>query len=132
MGWEGLWPLVGVVEVGGSVFEEPFVAEVGGEQSSFAEPPVVVVVGREKVVGGAGGRACERCTSTGNHPPGACLTFEASIPKRRGIEGPVRSISRMPTEWPARERERASWVVIEDLPTPPLPERTYDGQRQRE
>jgi hypothetical protein len=30
----------------------------------------------------------------------------------------------MPTEWPARERERASWVVMEDLPTPPLPERT--------
>ena len=33
-------------------------------------------------------------------------------------------MSRIPTEWPARERERASWVVIEDLPTPPLPERT--------
>lgn len=30
----------------------------------------------------------------------------------------------MPTLWPERERERASWVVTEDLPTPPLLERT--------
>ena len=41
------------------------------------------------------------------------------------MEGPVRSISRMPTEWPSRDRERASWVVTEDLPTPPLPERIF-------
>ena len=41
------------------------------------------------------------------------------------MEGPVRSMSRMPTEWPARERERAVWVVMEDLPTPPLPESTW-------
>ncbi len=40
------------------------------------------------------------------------------------MEGPVRSMSRIPTDSPARERESASWVVIEDLPTPPLPERT--------
>ena len=52
------------------------------------------------------------------------MTLDDSMPKRRGIEGPVKSISRTPTEWPARERERASWVVIEDFPTPPLPERT--------
>ena len=43
------------------------------------------------------------------------------------MEGPVRSMSRIPTEWPVRERERASWVVMEDLPTPPLPERTCGG-----
>lgn len=46
------------------------------------------------------------------------------MPNSRGIEGPVRSMSRTPTECPARESERASWVVTEDLPTPPLPERT--------
>lgn len=48
------------------------------------------------------------CTGTGIHPPGAWVTLADSIPKRRGIDGPVRSISRIPTEWPARERERAS------------------------
>ena len=41
------------------------------------------------------------------------------------MEGPVRSTSRMPTDLPARDRERGSWVVMEDLPTPPLPERTW-------
>lgn len=40
------------------------------------------------------------------------------------MEGPVRSMSSMPTEWPARVRESANCVVVEDLPTPPLPERT--------
>ena len=40
------------------------------------------------------------------------------------MEGPVRSTSRIPTDWPARLRESANCVVIEDLPTPPLPERT--------
>ena len=40
------------------------------------------------------------------------------------MEGPVRSMSRIPTEWPVRVRESANCVVIEDLPTPPLPERT--------
>jgi hypothetical protein len=63
-------------------------------------------------------------TGTGIHPPGAWTTFEDSMAKSRGMEGPVRSMSRMPTELPVRERERASWVVMEDLPTPPLPERT--------
>lgn len=52
------------------------------------------------------------------------MTFDDSMESMRGIEGPVRSMSRMPTDWPARDRERASWVVTEDLPTPPLPERT--------
>lgn len=42
------------------------------------------------------------------------------------MEGPVKSISRIPTEDPARDRERASWVVTEDFPTPPLPERTCE------
>ena len=55
-----------------------------------------------------GWRICEAWTWTGSQPPGACLTFEASIPSKRGMEGPVRSTSRIPTEWPARERERAS------------------------
>jgi hypothetical protein len=63
-------------------------------------------------------------TGTGIQPPGAWVTFEDSIPRRRGMEGPVRSMSRIPTEWPERERERASWVVMEDFPTPPLPDRT--------
>jgi hypothetical protein len=66
----------------------------------------------------------EAWTGTGIQPPGAWVTFADSMPKRRGMEGPVRSMSRIPTEAPARERERASWVVMEDLPTPPLPERT--------
>lgn len=52
------------------------------------------------------------------------MTFADSIPKRRGIDGPVRSMSSIPTDFPASERESASWVVIEDLPTPPLPEST--------
>lgn len=36
------------------------------------------------------------------------MTLADSMPKSLGIDGPVRSISRIPTEWPARERERAS------------------------
>lgn len=41
------------------------------------------------------------------------------------MEGPVRSMSRMPTDLPCRVRARASWRVTEDLPTPPLPDNTY-------
>ena len=63
-------------------------------------------------------------TGTGIQPPGAWVTLADSMPKRRGMEGPVRSMSRIPTEAPDRERERASCVVMEDFPTPPLPERT--------
>ena len=72
---------------------------------------------------GIGGRTCALWTSTGSHPPGACLIFASSRPRKRGMEGPVKSMSRIPTELPARERESASCVVTEDLPTPPLPER---------
>jgi hypothetical protein len=39
-------------------------------------------------------------TETGIHPPGACVIFAFSCPTNRGIEGPVRSTSRIPTEWP--------------------------------
>lgn len=54
------------------------------------------------------------------------MIFASSRPTRRGIEGPVRSMSRMPTDLPCSESARASWRVTEDLPTPPLPERTCD------
>ena len=73
---------------------------------------------------GSGGRVCAACTWTGSQPPGAWVIFADSMPRRRGMEGPVRSMSRMPTLCPARDRESASCVVMEDLPTPPLPERT--------
>ena len=53
------------------------------------------------------------------------MTFEDSMPRRRGMEGPVRSMSSIPTVCPDRERDRPSWVVMEDFPTPPLPERTF-------
>ena len=36
----------------------------------------------------------------------------------------------MPTLCPARDRDRASCVVMEDLPTPPLPERTLTKKSQ--
>lgn len=72
---------------------------------------------------GIGGRTCALWTSTGSHPPGACLIFASSRPRKRGMEGPVKSMSRIPTDLPRRERDSASCVVTEDLPTPPLPER---------
>jgi hypothetical protein len=65
--------------------------EVGAVESVF-----VFVVGM--MGDGMGESVCALWTSTGSHPPGACLTFDASIPRSRGIEGPVRSMSRMPTE----------------------------------
>lgn len=55
------------------------------------------------------------------------MTLDASIDSMRGIEGPVRSISRIPTECPCKANDRASWAVTDDLPTPPLPERTCSG-----
>ena len=76
---------------------------------------------------GMGERVCEGWTSHGNQPPGAWVIFAFSRPRRRGIEGPVRSMSRIPTEWPARDSESASWVVMDDLPTPPLPDSTWDS-----
>ena len=75
-------------------------------------------------VRGTAGRICDAWTSHGSQPPGAWVIFAFSRPRRRGIDGPVRSMSRIPTEWPASDKESASWVVMEDLPTPPLPERT--------
>jgi hypothetical protein len=44
----------------------------------------------------------------------------------RGNEGPVRSRSRRPTRavGDVLRRERASWTEEDDLPTPPLPDRT--------
>ncbi len=45
-------------------------------------------------------------------------------PKRRGIDGPVMSASRMPTRRFARRRPTASIPVVSDLPTPPLPDMT--------
>jgi hypothetical protein len=48
----------------------------------------------------------------------------SSMPKKRGMLGPVRSISRTPTVWPCSESVRASCVVMLLLPTPPLPDRT--------
>lgn len=65
------------------------------------------------------------CTVTGNHPPGPWVILASSSPTRRGMDGPVRSMSRMPTDLPCRERARASCSVTEDLPTPPLPDRTW-------
>ena len=65
---------------------------------------------------------CASCTGTDIHPPGASFTFEVSMPKKRGIEGPVRSMSRTPTLWPWRDKVRASCDVTLDLPTPPLPD----------
>ena len=56
------------------------------------------------------------CTGTGIHPPGACLTFSFSMPKNRGIDGPVKSTSRTPTEWPCSDSVRASCVVTLDFP----------------
>lgn len=53
------------------------------------------------------------------------MILASSLPTRRGIEGPVRSMSRMPTDLPCRVRARASWRVTEDFPTPPLPDNTY-------
>lgn len=78
---------------------------------------------------GVGGRCCELWTLHGSQPPGAWVIFALSRPSSRGMEGPVRSMSRIPTDLSARERESASWVVMEDLPTPPFPERTC---RERE
>lgn len=67
----------------------------------------------------------EEWTGTGSQPPGAWVIFASSRPTRRGIEGPVRSMSRIPTDLPWRVSARASCSVTLDLPTPPLPERTW-------
>lgn len=95
----------------------------GGCDWGFGLASLVVMVEGKGV--GTGGSICDGCTSQGSHPPGAWVIFAFSRPRRRGIDGPVRSMSRMPTDLPAKDRERASWVVMEDLPTPPLPDKTY-------
>lgn len=64
------------------------------------------------------------CTGTGSHPAGDWVIFASSRPTRRGMEGPVRSMSRIPTDFPWRDSARASWRVTDDLPTPPLPDKT--------
>lgn len=89
----------------------PFVVELLDDGGIEEEPLDLEVEGRRG------------CTSTGSHPPGACVIFASSNPSNLGIEGPVRSMSRIPTLWPCEESERASWRVTDDLPTPPLPER---------
>lgn len=69
---------------------------------------------------------------TGTHPSVDCFTDAPPSPSIRGIEGPVRSISRIPTR-AIRERslgdaeddsESASCAETDDLPTPPLPDST--------
>ena len=100
------------------IFEVPFVGREREVALSLIDeggmplliPSVdVALVDLEVDVGiDTGWRTCDGCTSTGNQPPGACFTFADSIPRRRGMEGPVRSMSRIPTEQPARERDRAS------------------------
>ncbi len=80
--------------------EEPFCA--GGLGASF------IASSEGFWEAGMGESTCEGWTCTGSQPPGACVIFASSRPRKRGMEGPVRSISRIPTEWPARERERAS------------------------
>lgn len=117
------WLAFAAVSGGGSVC--PFVSAFSVDGVWGASPTCVWVSGAEGA--GMGGNVCEAWTSHGSQPPGAWVIFAFSRPRRRGMEGPVRSMSRIPTEWPARESESASWVVMEDLPTPPLPERTYGG-----
>ena len=85
---------------GGWAIDKPFVFSAEDGESTWLDGPFEVAAGvaEGNVGSGAGGSVCERCTSTGSQPPGACLTFEASMPRRRGMEGPVRSTSRIPTE----------------------------------
>lgn len=87
--------------------------------------PTGEVRGVEVVVELAAGEA--GWTGTGIQPSGAWVTVADSRFRRCGMEGPVRSMSRMPTECEAWVRARASCVVTEDLPTPPLPERICGG-----
>ncbi len=107
-------------------FSLPFMDGRGAEEpllGVWSGAPFVLPLETSRGLG-IGGRVCEGCTCTGNQPPGAWVIFASSRPRKRGMEGPVRSMSRIPTEWPASDSESATWVVIEDLPTPPLPERT--------
>ena len=108
----------------GRVSMAPFVSRLSVDGVAVAAPFLVCV--SEGGGGlGMGERVCEGWTSHGSQPPGAWVIFAFSRPRRRGIDGPVRSMSRIPTEWPARDSESASWVVMDDLPTPPLPDSTW-------
>ena len=110
----------------GGVAMSPFVllSPLSADGAAMAAAPLFLVCVSEVGGLGMGGRVWEGWTSLGSQPPGAWVIFAFSRPRRRGIEGPVRSMSRIPTEWPARDSESASWVVMDDLPTPPLPEST--------
>ena len=46
------------------------------------------------------------------------------IPKAFGILGPVTSASKIPTLKPFLFKDTAKYEVINDLPTPPLPDKT--------
>lgn len=71
-------------------------------------------------------RASDPSAYTGTHPSLLWCTGWPSKPSMRGIEGPVKSTSRIPTLAVGEElrRERASCAETEDLPTPPFPEQT--------
>lgn len=59
-----------------------------------------------------------------SHPSGVVSTSRPSAPSMRGIEGPHRSMSSTPTEWPFALRVAASWTVAVLFPTPPFPDST--------
>jgi hypothetical protein len=71
-------------------------------------------------------RASDPSAYTGTQPSLLCTIPFPSRPSIRGIEGPVRSTSRMPTRGDEEDacKDSASWAETDDLPTPPLPERT--------
>lgn len=113
-----------------------FVSSVVTVEAVSVVPPAPAPTPAAEVEAEAGGRegdgtalldeeAAEAgCTKTGTQPPGAWVIFASSLPTRRGMEGPVRSTSRIPTDRPWRVRAKASCRVTDDLPTPPLPDRT--------
>ena len=47
-----------------------------------------------------------------------------STPNIRGIDGPQRSMSNIPTLWPLAHKVDANCTVAVLLPTPPLPDKT--------
>ena len=71
-------------------------------------------------------RAALPSAYTGTHPSLLWCTPCPSRPSIRGIDGPVRSTSRIPTRAVGDDArsESASCVDTDDLPTPPLPEQT--------
>lgn len=71
-------------------------------------------------------RASAPSAYTGTQPPLLCSTPRPSSPSIRGIDGPVRSTSRIPTRAVGDDpcSESASCADTDDLPTPPFPEQT--------